>query len=246
MTGIFSIHRAFAERVVARHDVLLLDYGPDEQTARVVTALERVSAITTLAPVTGTVVDLAGFGEAPVVYVTDTDDYLLGSDISEALGWPLHKLHSWARLQHDFAIQDQRRRDEDRGDGRLGWDCLLDYVDLDLVLIEDDPEARPDAGGRHWSHSGDWLISRDRLPLLLLSSPWGKEFMDNTLPAFSHAMRDIWGDKLRGIPTYGADGQPTGGNAHDDLFSTGGLTEDEAIRRARRGPVVDDVDGGQQ
>jgi hypothetical protein len=245
MTGTFSIHRPFAERVVARHDVLLLDYGPDEQTERVITAMGRVSAITTFAPVTGTTIDLAGFGAAPVVYVTEKDDYVLASDTSEALGWPLHKLHSWAQKQHDFAVTDQRRRDEERGDGRLGWELLLDYIDLGLSLVEDDPEARPDAGGRRWSHSGDWLISKGRLPLLLLSSPWGKEFMDNTLPAFSHAMREACGDKLKDIPTYGADGQPTGGNAHDDLFHTGGLTREEAIERARRGPVVDDEEGGQ-
>ncbi|MGW1609443.1 hypothetical protein ACWCQZ_08595 [Streptomyces sp. NPDC002285] len=241
---ILSIHAPFAEKVVARHDALLLNEGPEEQAARAVAALERVSAVTLFAPMhTELVVDLAGFGEAPIVYVTEEDEYLLLSDVAEALGWPLHKAHAWAELQYSYAIRDQRDHDEERGDGQLGWECLLDYVDLRLDLVEDDPEARPDAGGRQWSHAGDWLISKDRLPALLMSSPWGKEFMDNSLPAFGHAMREIWGDKLKDIPTVSADGTPTGGNAYDDMFRTDGLTEEEALRRARRarrGPVLDE------
>lgn len=75
-----------------------------------------------------------------------------------------------------------------------------------------------------------------------MSSPWAKEYMDNTLPAFGHAMREIWGDKLKDIPTVTADGTPTGGNAYDDMFTTDGLTKDEALRRARRGPAIGDGD----
>ena len=237
----FSIHEPFAEVVVAKHDALLCNEGPEEQVARVVAALDRVSKVTLFAPLNGhTVIDLAGFGEAPIVYVTEQEGYLLLSDVAAALGWPLHKAHAWARLQHGYAISDQRDRDEERGDGRLGWECLLDYIDLGLDLVEDDPEAKPDAGGRRWSHSGDWLISKDRLPLLLMSSPWGKEYMNNSLPAFGHAMRKVWGDKLKNIPTYGPDGTPTGGNAYDDMFRTDGLTEEEALRRARRGPALDE------
>lgn len=234
-------YRQFAEKLVAKHDDLLCNDGPDEQIPRVVAALDRVSKVTTFVHADGnTLIDLAGFGEAPIVYVTENDEYLLLSDLAEALGWPLCKAHKWAQLQDDFAIRDQRDHDEERGDGRLGWECLLDYIDLRLDLVMDDPEAKPDAGGRRWSSAGDWLISRDRLPLLLMSSPWAKEFMNNSLPAFGHAMRKVWGDKLKGIPTINLDGTPTGGNAYDDLFSTDGLTEDEALRRARRGPALDE------
>lgn len=236
----FSIHTPFATNLVAKHDALLCNDGPDEQANRVLESLHRISAVTALAPVTGIEVDLAGFGTAPVVYTSEGHDYVLLSDVADALGWPLHKADTWARLQHSYAISDQRDRDEERGDGRLGWDLLLDYIDLHLDLVQDDPEARPDAGGRRWSRAGDWLISKDRLPLLLASSPWGQEFVNNALPAFGHAMREIWGDKLKDIPTVTVDGTPTGGNAFDDLFSTDGLTQEEALRRARRGPVLDE------
>jgi len=238
---IFSIHTLFAERVVAKHDALLCNDGPHEQTPRVIEALERINAVKRLAPFpAGTFIDLAGFGEAPIVYVTEDEEYLLLSDVAESLGWPLHKAHKWAQLQEDFAIRDQRVHDEERGDGRLGWECMLDYIDLRLDLVMEDPEAKPDALGGRWGTAGDWLISRDRLPLLLMSSPWAKEFMDNSLPAFGHAMREIWGDKLRDIPTYGADGATTGGNAYTDMFSTDGLTKEEALQRARRGPALGD------
>ncbi|WP_236243161.1 hypothetical protein [Streptomyces sp. CC228A] len=238
-----SIHTRFATRLVAKHDALLLNDGPDEQASRVLQALQRASTVTALTPVADTEVDLAGFGTAPIVYASEGHDYVLLSDVADALGWPLHKADAWARLEHGFAIKDQRDRDEERGDGRLGWDLLLDYIDLHLDLVQDDPEARPDAGGRRWSFAGDWLVSTDRLPLLLACSPWGQEFVNNALPAFGHAMREVWGDKLKDIPAVTVDGTPTGGNAFDDLFSTDGLTKGEALRRARRGPTLDE-DGG--
>lgn len=238
--------RQFAAEVVARHDEHLLDYGPEEQAARVVEALERVNRVTTLAPlapVADLEVDLAGFGVAPVHFVTDEDDYLLLSDIAEQLGWFQPRAHAWAEQQHDFAVQDQRRKDEERGDGRLGWELMLDYIDLDLCLCVDDPEAQPDAGGHRWSHSGDWLISKTRLPLLLSCSPWGREFIDNVSDHYGLALQGIWGDKLKDIPTVNADGTPTGNTAYDMFHSD--LTEEEALRKARRGPALDDQDRGQ-
>ncbi|KPC89871.1 hypothetical protein ADL27_38785, partial [Streptomyces sp. NRRL F-6602] len=139
------------------NDGNLLDYGPEEQTARVVAALERIGNVATLAPFRGGEVDLAGFGTASVVFVTRAESYVLLSDVAEQLGWFQPRAHEWAEQQHQFAVQDQRRDDEERGDGRLGWDRLLDFIDLDLRLTVDDPSAKPDAGGGRWSYSGDWL-----------------------------------------------------------------------------------------
>lgn len=241
-----SPFQGFAERLVAKHDNNLLNYGPEEQTAMVVRAMERLNGIAALVPVDDTDVDLAGFGKAPMLYTAyhgnRAVDYLLLSDVADALGWFMPRAHKFAELMAGFDLEDQRREDEERGDGRLGWSRMRDYIRLDLELIVDDPESKPDAGGRRMSDFTDWLVSRDRLPALLSASPWSKEFMDNTMPAFGYAMREIWGDKLKQIPTHTGDGTPTGGTAYDDMFRADGLTEEEAQQRARRGPALDEDD----
>lgn len=241
-----SPFQRFAEQLVAKHDDHLLNCGPEEQTAMVLRAMGRLNRIAALTPVLDMDVDLAGFGKAPMLYTADygnrTVEYLLLSDVAEALGWFMPRAHRFAEQMAGFDLEDQRREDEERGDGRIGWNRMRDYIRLDLELIIDDPTSKPDAGGRRMSDYSDWLVSRDRLPALLSASPWSKEFMDNTMPAFGYAMRAAWGDKLKNIPTVTADGAPTGGNAYDDLFSTDGLTQEEAQRRARRGPVLDPND----
>lgn len=237
-----SPFQAFAEQVAAKHDDHLLNYGPEEQAATVVLRMDRLNRIAPLTPVSDTSIDLAGFGTAPLVYVANDGrepvEYLLLSDIAEALGWFMPRAHGFVEKMAGFDLEDQRRVDEERGDGRIGWDRMRDYIRLDVELVTEDPESKPDAGGRRMSDFSDWLISRDRIPALLSASPWSKEFRDNTMPAFGYAMREAWGDKLREILTYRTDGTPAG-NAYDDLFSADGLTEEEALKRARRGPAVD-------
>src|SRR5262245_48358984 len=125
--------------VADRHDEQLLDYGPEEQAVTARETLERFHRTTPLMPVIGAVVDLPGFGEVQLRYdSTVTDDrYFLASDLAEALGWPLGRLHSQLELQCGYAVHDQRRKDEDRGDGRLGYDLLRGYLDLGLSLVID-------------------------------------------------------------------------------------------------------------
>jgi hypothetical protein len=243
-----STFTKFATELVAKNDDRLFNYGPDEQVGRVLKAVTRIHRVAPLTPVINTDIDLAGFGKAPVLFVAEDNDqrheYLLLSDVAETLGWFMPRAHDFAEKMASFDLEEQRREDEERGDGRLGWNHMRYYIPLDIDLVVDDPEAKPDAGGKRWSDYSDWLVSRDVLPALLSASPWSREFMDNTLPAFGHAMREVWGDKLKNIPTVTADGTPTGGNAYDDLFSTDGLTKEEALRRARRGPALDE-DGDQ-
>ncbi|WP_062207929.1 hypothetical protein [Streptomyces sp. NBRC 109706] len=215
----------FAGLVVARQADHLLDEGPVQQTITVARRIARFAKNTPLTPTSGKVRDLAGFGEAPVHYRHDDTDYLLLSEIAEALGWPLPRAHTWADSDHAWAVREQRRTDEERGDGQLGHDLLRGLVDLGLALILDDPEARPDAGGRRWSLGGDWLVADHRLPALLLVSPWGAEFMDNTSDHFGIVLRQTYGD------------------AFGDLFHTD-LTEEEALRKARRGPALGDAPEG--
>ncbi|MFD3640675.1 hypothetical protein [Streptomyces griseus] len=237
------IFLTFAERLVEKNDDRLFNDGPEKQVEHTLKALGRLDRIAPLALVTGTEVDLAGFGVAPLLFTATVRDrrvdYMLLSDVADALGWFMPRAHEWAELEAGFALEDQRKEDEERGDGRIGWDLMRNYIRLDIDLIVDDPEAKPDAGGKQWSSYSDWLISTDRLPALLSSSPWSKEFMDNVMPALSHSLRNIWGDKLKDIPTISAEGVPTGTSLFDAMCDTDGLTEEEALQRARRGPSLD-------
>lgn len=231
----------FARMVATLHDAYLLDYGPEEQAERAVEALEHFHRTTPMTPVTNLVVDLAGFGEVPLRFASVLEDehYFLASDLGEQLGWPLHKIDAQLRKEYAFAVTEQRTKDEARGDGRLGWELMRDYLDLGLSLVMDDPEANPDAGGRRWSHAGDWLISTDRLPLMLSRSPWGKEYVDNTIDAWCHGMQKIHGTNR--LTAVDQEGNPL---PEVRLFHTD-LSEDEALRKARRGPSAPGVDTGE-
>lgn len=211
----------FVGGIVHRHEHQLFNYGPEEQIAAGVEALNHFAKTTPLRPAIGTYIDLAGFGQADVVYASDTDEYLVLSDVAAQLGMPIWKACDWAHQDHLWAIKDQRDVDEERADGRLGYECLRSLVDLRLDFIEHDvPDAKPDANGQRWEQFGEWLIARDRLPAFILASPWAKEYLDNTMPHMAHVARNVWGRGFGG------------------LLDTEGMTEQEALKRAVRGPNI--------
>lgn len=240
----------FGYLVALRHDnadgVHLMDEGPKEQGERAAAQLERFhDRISKLYQVPGDVeANLFGFGRAPVHFVTygadgqAVEQFMLLSEVAEALAVPLHRAHEWARDDQLDAIRSQRELDEKTG--VIGWDCLKDLIDLRLDMIVDDPDAKPDHDGRRWSHAGDWLISRDRLLAFMTISPWNKEFLDNAGPLFGHAFRESGlAERLKDVPTYTGDGVPTGTSAADHLCDTEGLTVEEARDRAMRGPALE-------
>ncbi|MFC4054651.1 hypothetical protein ACFOY4_33595 [Actinomadura syzygii] len=236
-----------ALRLVSANEDRLFNDGPDVQIARAVEQLERFHRTTPLAPVHETAIDLAGFGTAPVHFAAGDERYLLLSEVAEALGVPVWRACEWARREWLWAVEEQREADEERGDGRLGWDLLRDYCDLRLDFIADDPEAKPDADGRRWSSYGNWLISADRLPLFILSSPWREEFLRNTRGFMAHAaVRSGLVDLLDDVQTYRQppwDGpaEPTGDTLGDRLRRRAeSIDEGDAIEQARRGPALDD------
>lgn len=172
----------FATALIDAHDnrpgTDLLDYGPEEQVARVVKRLVQFDAKVPLNPVTSTIVQLGGFGAARVRFTSPADNYLLLSDVADAIGWPLQRAIDWAHGDYDQALREQRMLDEKRDDGLLGWECMRGVVDLHVSTVIDDPTAKPDAGGRCWSFGGEWLISHDRVPSLLMSTPMADAFLD--------------------------------------------------------------------
>jgi hypothetical protein len=233
--------KVLAMTSVTAHIDDLLDYGPEEQTDRATAALHRFHERYALWPIHGGERDLFGFGKAPIRFAhfdednKVTEEYFLLSEVAEALAIPLPRAHEWARRDQDDAIRAQRERDEKTG--ALGWDCMNDVIDMELSFIVDDPDAKPDHDGRRWASVSDWLISSDRLLALMTISPWQKEFMDNAMPLFGHAMRHAIGDKLGNIRAVDIEGNPLEADGFD-LFSTDGLTVEEAAEQARRGPAL--------
>ncbi|MFE2433319.1 hypothetical protein [Streptomyces sp. NPDC059409] len=228
---------AFLDRVLERHDDHLCNEGPDQQRSRMIDSISVLAQSTTLRVVDGLTINLFGFGTAPVTFQTETDRYVLLSDVAEELGWPLWEACEWAEREYGWAIRDQRQQDEERGDGRLGYDLLRGHIDLQLDLAINEP----DAGGNRWHPAGDWLISEDRIMSMMCASPWSEEFFRNTEDAMNLAFTKHFGDKLKESPTYYADGTPTGRSAADMFHSD--LTEEEARRKANRGPALDIEDG---
>lgn len=232
-----AVFEKFAAEIVARNDDNLCDYGPEEQTARAVKALEKFAAHTGIMLATeGHMIDLAGFGSAPVHFENENNRYLLLSEVATALGMPVWEACKWASKEQLHAIRDQREHDEERGEGRLGWELLDDYCDLNLWLVTEIPGTTKDGRPLH-SDFSDWLISHDRLMLFILDSPWGKEFMANTGDLFAHGMKKAFGDKLKDMPAvriHNGEATPATG---EDLFHSD-LSEEEARRKARRGPNI--------
>lgn len=231
----------FTANLALIEDEHLLNEGPKEQARRATAALTRFHARFPLTRVRYKVLDLAGFGEVSVVFESEAEPYVLIGDVARALGMPVHAACKWARQQQSWAIEDQRRADEDRGDGLLGWDYLSSLCDLRFEFIADDPEAKPDANGRRWSSYGEWLIARTKLTQLIAISPWGEEFMNNTADHMALGFRAAFGDRVDQLQAYTADGEPSDAR----LFHTD-LTEEEAARKAVRGPVVPDETPGER
>lgn len=231
--------KTFATAIVARNDSNLCDYGPEEQIAKAVESLEKFAKTTPLKPAEpGHMVDLAGFGAAPVHFEGPEDRYLLISEVAEALGVPVWEACEWAHKEQLGATHDQREMDEERGDGRLGWEVLRGYCDLRFWFVvhhaDDYPDCKPDAGGKKWDFYGDWLISHDRLLAFIADSPWSKEFMSNMSDLFAHGAKKFF-TGLADLPAYRADGSPA---TAADMFHSD-LTEEEARQKARRGPRGD-------
>ncbi|MGW6288819.1 hypothetical protein [Streptomyces sp. NPDC055107] len=171
---------SFARMLVEKQPGILYEEGPEEQAEDVVRAMRRIDKVTPLTPVVNDeTVDIPGFGGVYVIFKSTERAYLLLSDICQVIGWPQHKAHAFAERMHEMALADQRRIDEERGDGRFGWEHLLDYVELGVQRTTPDPDATPDVAGKRWTAFGDWFISEKELSWVVSCSPAG------------HALREL-------------------------------------------------------
>lgn len=244
-----SQFRAFAEQLVAEHDEHLLDYGPEEQTDKVVATLEKLNSRAPLRPHRETV-NAFGFGTAQTCFATGDggphEIYLRFLPLADAIGFTPDKAQKLAEMRRSWQVQDQRTRDEETG--VLGWDLMNDWVDLGMSLLIDSPDAKPDSAGRRWTYASEWLVTLDRLPDLVLSSPWGKEFADNAQAMFSYAFKFSGLEAkaaevstlTRHVGDEGTEKWAKSGRTLADALAVDrhGISEDEARRRAFRGPAA--------
>lgn len=233
MSNMTKTFRDTARAIVAARDNNLLDYGADEQINLATEALDVFHARRPLQAVAGRALDLAGFGEATIHFEsTDLDKrYLLVTEVGAALGMEPWKACKWARQRWEWAVLDQRRDDEENG--RLGYEYLDDHVDLRVLFYADDvPDAKPDANGKKWEHYGEWLISDSVMLSFLMDSPWGHEFFKNARDHMGIAFRSTFGANVKDERDQ---------EVLNSLFGTD-LSEEEALRKAKRGPAVEDGD----
>jgi hypothetical protein len=232
MNDMTLVFESVAYAIVKKHEDALFNYGFEEQIDLAVEQLQNFHKLTPLVPVSGKVIDLAGFGEAPIHFESAEHDkrYLLVTQVGAALGVEPWKACAWSRREWEWAVLEQRSADEERGDGRIGYEGMRDHLDLRVDFIaEGVPDAKPDANGQRWENYGEWLISDDRLLAFLMDSPWGHEFFENAKDHMGIAFMKSFGQNAR-------DEQER--DMMDRLFGTD-VPEDEALRKARRGPSID-------
>jgi hypothetical protein len=224
---------AFAELTVTPHLDNLMEYGEEEQVENIVQALTKFHRTTPVWPELEPI-NLFGFGTTRTYFRRQEDgvSYFSVVETGKALGMTPWDACAWAEREYGYALKAQREADEERGS--LGYKHVRDYLNLNVWFIADDSLANPDAGGRRWSDYGDWLVSADRLMWFISCSPWQKEFVDNSMDLFAMGMRSAFGEKLDDLTAYHADGTPA---PDAQLFATD-LTEEEAIAKALRGPVI--------
>jgi hypothetical protein len=203
-------------------------------------------------------IDLFGYGKVrEVLTEVDLDNrtfgvhgYLWGHEVAEALGWDAAEFAKWALDQWRWDIVSQR--DEDVETGVVGWDCIHHHP-MHVSVWQGDgcSSEHCDDGGmmsgpilRYWADL--YLIHTDRVMSMMLSSPWGKEWMNSVKPMMAYAFKHSGlEDKAKDVPTYRhrenslgeTETEVTGSLADMIAEDRDGYSEEEARRRAFRGPV---------
>lgn len=211
-----------------------------------ITALVDRAGYTENAPGQEPVLNLFGYGtvhEALSKPGDPTKGLFWGHEAAEALGWDPAEFDKWARSQWHFDLVQQRAQDEESG--TVGWDCIQHHpVNVSVWQGEgtsDDHYVDGAMSGpimRYWVDL--WLIDTDRIMSMMLDSPWGEEWMKAVRPLMA------WGMEESGLSAVLNAVRTDTGAPLGDLFrdQRKGISKQEAIEQALRGPVVEDTEGG--
>ena len=184
------------------------------------------------------------------------DGFYWGHEAAAVLGWDGAEFAKWCDAMRSFDLAEQRHRDEETG--TLGWDLLRWHPMGVSVWVGDDTSNDHYVNGsmsgpimRYWADL--YLIDTDRILAMMSGSPWSKEWMAAVIPLMSHAFKHSGLEELaKDVPSYQRRENSLGEVSTEvvgtlaDLFARDreGITEEEAIERAMRGPVLPDDLGG--
>jgi len=189
--------------VVERHRKHLVDAPFNVQVGGLLQRLERIHCRSPLTVPTGTHLDLNGFGSVLVRVQAADDSFVLASDVAEALGWTALEAWKWARDEYRNDVERQRRADEDRDDGLLGWEHVSTLYDTGLILEAPDDGTLSGPAGALLRRHGDFLIAGSRVPNLSLASPRGSDYFRRLHGRGDGTGESSTGWRLRGpvVPT---------------------------------------------
>lgn len=226
-----------AGMLVRFRDKGILNDTPEEFVETAGRNLDRLLQARPGLDISDNVFNVYGYGYVVEILADGDRGYFFGHDFAEALGIDAASFGKLARGEHMSDLWTQR--EEDERNGTLGNECLR-WWPLGVTVWTGEGTAEEHAD-EHGTISGPvmgnytdvWLVDSTLITYLAMLSPWGEEIQKAAEPMWAHGMRKS------GL-----------GNLADVLGSKDhGVTEDDAVRRALRGPradlrVVRDEDGG--
>jgi hypothetical protein len=234
------------------------DDTDDEFVDKLASVVDRLADLHPGLTISSDLLNLFGYGDVFEVLKSETTSFMFGHDFAAALNWDAAQFNRLIRQEYLFDVEQQREHDVETG--TVGWNCFNYWPARVSVwsgdgLSKDHYDSTGSMRGPIMGYWTDvWLIDTSRLMYLMMLSPWGKEFFEAARPmmAWGFTKSGLLGG-AKDVKTYttrvNALGEPeaveTGttlaGAITDDRQ---GLTEQEAIARAMRGPVPPDLHGG--
>ncbi|MET7989840.1 hypothetical protein ABZU76_02915 [Amycolatopsis sp. NPDC005232] len=201
--------------------------------------------------------NLFGFGKITQVLTRydaatnalDRDGLIWSCDLADALGWNPADLAELCRREYLWETSEQWEIDRKNGAHDPKWTPKFTPMGVSVW-------HGPGSSDEHYGPDGmmrgpilkNWqdlyLIDTDRILMLMTHSPWAREFMTNAKPLLSHAFEQSGlADLFADVQTLRhSDGEMVEtGESLADAFAEdrAGITEEEAARRAMRGPIAD-------
>lgn len=196
------------------------------------------------------ILNLFGYGTVrEVLCWPDGHGMFWGHEAADALGWDRAQFNRWAQDEWKLDLVQQRYEDEETA--VLGWELIRHHPLGVSVWQHDDDQAEHHVDGmmsgpimRYWCDL--WLIDTGEIFMMMMGSPWGKEWLAAVKPMMAWGFeKSGLGDVIGDVPSIvtrpdsmGSTVSEPGPSLRDAIArDRDGLTEQQAIEQAMRGPV---------